>query len=223
VFNAPKHGSATVGPRYARIRNNKFENIEEQAIYAGVTGNTSATFHISQNNTFINVGNYFNDLGERSSTGTAVISFLSDGNSSVDDYFDRYHFQSLRRLSTLTYNPLIDGRASIDSSYVSTATLTAGLGTPIVRVPITGYTQQLHIKYNIVKEDVIDRMGNVEITIRSGDNPDCIVTDNFNYENFFGLIEWVVRVNAAYKYVDIICGSGEIQDLTIEYQTKIML
>jgi hypothetical protein len=136
-FNSPKDLTAVVGPRNARINNNRFENIEEQGIYAGLTNNSTGTFHISQNNTFINVGNYFNQWGERSSTGTAVISFLSDNNSSIDDYFGRYHFQQAETGTTVTYNAIIDGRTSMDNTFVSTSTLVAGVSTKVIRLPIT--------------------------------------------------------------------------------------
>lgn len=220
VFNYPKHGSATVGPRYAKIKHNKFENIEEQAIYSGVGGDT---FHVSQNNTFINVGNYFNQWGERSSTGTAVISFLSNNNASIDDHFDRYQFQLDQKGATLTYNPLVEGHASIDSSSVTTATLVSSSATSVVRLPITGYTQHINIKYNVMQEGFVDRMGTVVVLVRSGSNPSFVVTDDYTFNTGEGAVSWNVVVDSGYKYLEVNATNSDTSNYIIEYQTKIML
>lgn len=222
-FNAPKDLGAVVGPRYARINNNKFENIEEQGIYAGVTNSTTGTFHISQNNTFINVGNYFNQWGERSSTGTAVIAFLSDKNSSIDDYFDRYHFQQAETGTTVTYNAIIDGQTSIDNTFVSTATLYAEMSNKVIRLPITGYSQQIVVKYNIFTSGITDRMGTVTILVRPDSPPDFIVTDDYTFNIGDGGISWNVGVNDGYKYLEITAFNSSTEDSIIEYQTKLMI
>jgi hypothetical protein len=222
-FNSPKDLTAVVGPRNARINNNRFENIEEQGIYAGLTNNSTGTFHISQNNTFINVGNYFNQWGERSSTGTAVISFLSDNNSSIDDYFGRYHFQQAETGTTVTYNAIIDGRTSMDNTFVSTSTLVAGASTKVIRLPITGYSQQIVVKYNIFTTGTTDRMGTITILVRPGSPPDMVVTDDYTYNFGDGGIGWTVDTNAGYKYLEITAFNGSAEDSIIEYQTKLML
>ena len=222
-FNAPKDLTALVGPRYARINNNKFENIEEQGIYAGVTNSTTGTFHISQNNTFINVGNYFNQWGERSSTGTAVISFLSDKNSSIDDYFGRYHFQQAETGTNVTYNAIIDGQTSIDNTFVSTATLYAEAPNKVIRLPITGYSQQIVVKYNVFTIGTTDRMGTVTILVRPGSPPECVVTDDYTFNIGDGGISWNVGVNDGYKYLEIIAFNSSTEDSIIEYQTKLMI
>jgi hypothetical protein len=222
-FNAPKDLTAVVGPRNARINNNRFENIEEQGIYAGVTNSTTGTFHISQNNTFINVGNYFNQWGERSSTGTAVISFLSDNNSSIDDYFGRYHFQQAETGTTVTYNAVIDGRTSMDQTFVSTATLYAESSNTLIRLPITGYSQQIVVKYNVFVPDAVDRMGTVTILVRPDTPTDSVVTDDYTYNIGDGGVSWSVAADDGYKYLEIDAFNGSTSDSIIEYQIKLML
>lgn len=222
-FNAPKDLTAVVGPRYARIDNNRFENIEEQAIYSGVTNTTTGTFHISQNNTFVNVGNYFNQWGERSSTGTAVISFLSDKNSSIDDYFSRYHFQQAETSTTVTYNAIVEGRTSIDNTFVSTGTLTAEASTKVIRLPIVNYSQQVIIKYNVFTPAVTDRMGTLSILVRPGTPSDYVITDDYTYNLGDGGISWIVNTDNGYKYLEVVAVNGSTQDSTIEYQIKLML
>lgn len=222
-FNAPKDLGAVIGPRNARINNNRFENIEEQAIYSGVNGSSTGTFHISQNNTFVNVGNYFNQWGERSSTGTAVISFLSEKNSSIDDYFDRYHFQQAETGTTVTYNAIVDGRTSIDNTFVSTATLVAESPTKVIRLPITGYSQQIVVKYNVFVTGITDRMGALTVMVRPGVTPEVITTDDYTYNIADGGITWNINVNSGYRYLEIVAFNSSTDDSIIEYQTKLML
>jgi hypothetical protein len=222
-FNAPKDLGAVVGPRNARINNNRFENIEEQGIYAGPTNSSTGTFHISQNNTFVNVGNYFNQWGERSSTGTAVISFLSDNNSSIDDYFGRYHFQQAETGTTVTYNAIIDGRTSMDQTFVSTATLSAESSTTLIRLPITGYSQQIVVKYNVFVPDTADRMGTVTILVRPDTPTDYVITDDYTFNIGDGGIGWNVSASDGYKYLEITADNGSTEDSIIEYQIKLML
>lgn len=222
AFNAPKDTAATVGPRYGKIINNRFENIEQQGIYAGVTGNNTGTFHISQNNTFVNVGNYFNDLGEYSSTGTAVISFLSEQNSSVDDRFDRLEFQRDKRGAGLTYNPLIEGKASMDQTFVSTTTAATLAATAIVRLPITGQPQQISVKYNIIEPGAIDRMGTVDLLVRDGTSPSYVITDNYTFNVGYGLINWSANIASGYKAIELLVLNGGAP-VQVEYQTKVML
>jgi hypothetical protein len=222
-FNSPKDLGAVIGPRNARINNNRFENIEEQAIYSGVNGSSTGTFHISQNNTFVNVGNYFNQWGERSSTGTAVISFLSEQNSSIDDYFNRYHFQQAETGTTVTYNAIVDGRTSVDNTFVSTATLVAESPNKVIRLPITGYSQQIVVKYNVFVTDETDRMGTLTVLVRPGVTPEFIITDDYTYNIGEGGISWNVNVSGGYRYLEIVAFNGSTEDSIIEYQTKLML
>lgn len=222
-FNSPKDLTALVGPRYARIDNNRFENIEEQAIYSGLTNNTTGTFHISQNNTFVNVGNYFNQWGERSSTGTAVISFLSDKNSSIDDYFGRYHFQQAETSTTVTYNAIVEGRTSIDNTFVSTATLLSGVATNVIRLPIVDYSQQIIIKYNVFTPGITDRMGTLSVLVSPGIPSNSVITDDYTYNLGDGGISWLVNVNNGYKYLEMVAFNGSLDNSIIEYQIKLML
>jgi hypothetical protein len=291
-FNDPKDGAADVGPRLARICNNRFENIHQQAIYSGVNSSNTGTDHISMNNQFYNVGNLGGGRG--STTGTAVITYLTDGNISVNDFFDRklWNVQHLN-LST-PYHPLIEGRAVIDSVSVSTTTLFATSTTPVMRFPTTGYAQQVSVKYSIFQNalaplsftlwnststyntgnlvidtlsgkfssvvdnnlanpptiDVegvtvlnslywawyfdntvaIDRVGTIEFYIPANNvrmsGTDLIVSDNYNYSGDGSInnnITWFISVNAGNTFYQIWINHGSIYNLTIEYQTKLMI
>lgn len=152
-FNDPVAGF--VGPRFIRIINNKFDLVREQAIYVGDNGSaTTGSFVTSQNNIFDRVG-YSSDWGDIGQTATSVISFLSRENSSVNDHYGRarVHREYLNT-SSVYYKPLVDGRTTIENFYVTTATVSPGVTpTPILRLPITGNSQHLNIKYSAFRPD----------------------------------------------------------------------
>jgi hypothetical protein len=142
------------------INNNRFDLIEEEAIFVGDNQFEDGSYVTSQNNVFNNVGNYVNDWGQESSTGTAVISFLSENNSSINDHFDRFQHQNSSNVmnseagSSTYFLSLIDGRSTIDNFYVSTQQINTGTpGTSFLRLPITNYSQHLNIKYSAFRPD----------------------------------------------------------------------
>jgi hypothetical protein len=157
TFNDPVSG--TVGPRLVKIEHNTFDMIEEQAIYVGSNGSLTGSFVTSQNNFFNRVGNYSltdpDQLGDFATTATAIISFLSDGNSSFNDHFNRYHVQNALNntpeASTTTFVTLVEGRTSLDMLHVTTATIAGGDSLSFLRIPITQNPQHLSVKYHAFK------------------------------------------------------------------------
>ncbi len=158
-FNDPiSPTTALIGPNNIKIKNNYFDLVEQQAIYVGVNNVSTGSRIISQNNTFDRVGYNGNVEGDYSSSATAVISFLTDENSSIDDVFRRTREQNFKlnvEESTTTYYPkLIEGHAVLDNNFVSTATIEPGTtGTTFLRIPITGNSQHLDIKYSAFREN----------------------------------------------------------------------
>lgn len=150
-FNAENEG-ALVGPRFIKITDNQFDLIEEQGIYVGTIGTKStSSYVISQHNYFERVGNYnleINPAGDLGQTGTAIISFLTDANSSYHDHFRRWriHNENISN-SDVYYNPLVKGNAVIENGWVFTATIGAGVISPLFRLPITSAAQHINVKY----------------------------------------------------------------------------
>lgn len=71
-----------IGPRWTKIENNKFIDIDREGIYIG-----HGTGNVSRNNTFIRVGN---DGGNSASaTKYPIVHFEFDSNISEHDYFER--------------------------------------------------------------------------------------------------------------------------------------
>jgi hypothetical protein len=245
-FNSPKDPAASVGPRFARIINNKFERIDNEGIFAGDNDSTTGTYHLSQNNQFVDVGNGY--FGELSSTGSAVVNYLSSRNSSVNDYFSRFdaHQRTLvattGTATTYTYYPLVAGRTILENSYVSTTTLAAAeVGavstTTVVRFPTTGYPQNLSIKYSIFHlgsvststttgtstvvaidpGSAIDRMGQLEVYIPPGIRR--VVTEDqlFVYDNFN--FSGDLGINLSINWNVIVDDGYNYYDLLVEHQS----
>lgn len=225
AFNESKDLGADVGPRFARIINNKFQDIQDEAIYAGINNVTTSTGHLSLNNQFINVGN--KGQNETYSNGTPVVTFLSHGNASVNDYFDRQHWQD-QNGGLYTYNPLINGRAVLEKSEITTTIANAGSAVIIMRLPITTHPQHITIKYSCYSPDV-DRMGTVQIYVKKGLDPEIIISDDYNSFNSDGALYWGATVDDIYKLIEIqlfnppFADGGSAQNVEIEFQQHIIM
>jgi hypothetical protein len=184
-------------PIGAKFIENRFDRISDEAIYVGVASHV--TNHISEQNTFRHVGN---KRGIDSSVTTStdhspVISFLADGNSSVNDTFNRKLVAATKSsTSTFYYNPLVLGNASINSTEVTTATVVTGSTSTFFKIPLTGKDQMLFMKYSLysVDQTVVgySRKGVLTINIASDGfgsfndrfNYSIITPDNFNDPSF---------------------------------------
>lgn len=152
-FNDPISPAALIGPRLVKIRRNEFDMIEQQAIYVGVNNASTGSRIISTENIFDRVGYNQDPAGDTSTSATSIIAFLSNENSSINDYFKRFQNQSelmnVEGSTSTPYPAIIEGSALIDNAFVSTATIEPGTtGTVFLRVPITGNSQHLDIKYS---------------------------------------------------------------------------
>jgi hypothetical protein len=223
TFNDPIDGLATIGPRFARIMNSRFENIEAEAIYVGENSTNTSTNHVSMHNQFVNVGNYNSAWGEQSTTGTAVITFETNNNSSVNDYFDRAEFQLRNAGSSYTFNPLISGSSAIDSSYGAVVTVAPTSSACILRIPITESIQCLTIKYTLTDDASINRTGILRVNIGSGANPAVSITDDYDYTTSDGNVDWISTVDSTYKWVEIISNNAGGTTVTLEYQSNLLL
>ena len=225
AFNTSTNAVATSGPTYARIVNNKFQNIYNQGIYVGPNKNGAPTNHVSENNSFIRVGDQGIEEGSNS-VGTSVVKFETLGNASVNDYFGRERFHNQNFGSTYTYYPLIDGRSTIDLNSVSTATLAAFTSTTIMRLPITGNAQFLSLKYNCTSYDsLVNKMGTLQVYIRPGSTPsDVQLFDEYNVSITDGGLYWGIALDPTYKYYELIGVNPTLTSaVQVELQTKLML
>jgi len=219
-FNDPKDAGADVGPRYARIMNNRFEDIEQEGIYIGDNGSPLGTYNISMNNQFYNVGN---SSGDESTQVTPVITFINDTNASINDYFDRQEWEN-KNTTIGIYKPLIGGKAVIDSSSPSYAVLNPSVDTKLFKFPFTNTSQHLNIKYIISCTNTqINRAGTLEIFVAADvlSSQQGYINDNYSFTSLLdGAIEWTITFNGSYYELSVLHGIADV--LEIEYQTKLM-
>jgi hypothetical protein len=231
AFNKPVDTAvADTGPRFVRVENNKFSDIMEDAWYIGPNNSNTVTNNTSIGNQYINVGN--KGQGETYSTGTSIISFLTKGNTSLNDYFDRQYWQD-RNGGFETFNPIISGRAVITRTEASTAVVPSDSSVAIMRLPITGNQQYLTIKYSCYTDlgssETIDRMGTVQFYVKEGTDPEVLVSDEYNYTFTDGALYWGATVDADYKFIEVgiynpnTIDGGAGYPVEIEFQPHLIL
>ena len=155
------------GPRRVFIESNKFHNIERQAIFAAANTATNNQIHSSEN-VFIEVGNNRNGENQQA---TAVITFQSHGNSSVNDSFDRWY--KIQELYPYTVKKqLIEGTAEFKMTYVDTITMAESTQTQLLFVmpydslPVDVAVTGVNVEYSIKKEEM-SRKGTLSIVASS--------------------------------------------------------
>jgi len=183
-----------LGPTNGIFSNNRFKSIVREAIWVGTS--TNKTMHVSENNYFIQVGNgsSLDDNKTTATNATPVLSFYTEGNKTINDYFHRRIIADSTADPNFYYNPLVTGRVTIDdsatiSSYISSATnFNQGL-TNLTRIPLTGVDQMVTIRYQL-HNAYTSRKGNVIVNI-SADNFTSI-TDTYNFTSNDAIVDGVV-------------------------------
>jgi hypothetical protein len=142
-------GAAGNSPTNGTIINNRFQNIEEEAIYVGT--DTIRTNHLSSNNFFINVGNGSEQYTDKTTTSTGltpVITFYAGGNKTVNDYFYRRDYANTTTSTVFYYAPLVVGSTTIDDD--GTYSYTVGQGEfAVSRFSVNKADQLIKINYQI--------------------------------------------------------------------------
>ncbi len=182
-FGEGADGSSTgeeFGPRNNLIENSYFENIEQEAIYVGLGyGNKSTA------NTFVNIGN---DGGDFSEGVYSHIKFLTDGNTSYQDKFDR----AKHTVSEFTYDlsannygsayvKEVSGKGHFEDLSTRNATLIYTTSfSNIVRIP---YIESCGFEIDYVLESTVYnqmRRGKMTISVDS-DTDTARLVDDYNY------------------------------------------
>jgi hypothetical protein len=150
------------GPRRVDIYDNLFQGIEREAIWVGANTGTNNQIN-SENNHFIDVGN--NLLGEPN-PATPIISFLSHGNSSTNDNFERLWYMQTTNLNTRQYE-IIEGTAQVrlkfmDKVVINESTLTQTLA----RIPYANTVTSVTIDYTLEKPGIA-RKGTLNVVASS--------------------------------------------------------
>ena len=153
------------GPRRVAIKENKFINIERQGIYAG----NNPGF----NNLISSEGNHFIAVGNGSTIGgtvngddkpnTAIISFMSHGNSSINDNFERYWYAQIQGVNK-RQKPTVEGTARVETRYLDRRQLeVSGIPQTLVRIPFVNTVTSITVEYTIDKEPQLHRKGTLSV------------------------------------------------------------
>jgi hypothetical protein len=185
LYAADQH----LGPTNGLISSNRFKSIVREAIFVGTS--TNKTMHISENNYFVQVGNgrELDDHTTINSTATSIITFYSEGNKTINDYFHRRTVaNSTTTSASFYYWPLLTGKAIIDDTAVFTATIgtytsvTHGIQN-LMKIGLTDYDQMVTIRYQLTNT-VLSRKGNILLNIGSSSTSTeafASLTDTYNF------------------------------------------
>jgi hypothetical protein len=159
------------GPRFNHILDCSFEDIDEHGIYIETGyGNRS------RGNTFINVGN---DRGGNSNNQTSNIAFIAQGNSSLQENFDRQYALTGNQVDT--YLPEVSGIALYSNSQPRSIILeTNFIETFAFRLPIS---QTMGYEINYVTKctsPVETRRGKITVAVNYSSGG-VQLSDDFDY------------------------------------------
>lgn len=171
------------GPTNFDISQNRFQRIVEDAIHIGANPSDIQGNNISSENYFIEVGNGASYDDNVNAVGSPVISFLSPGNKTVNDTFNRRSVADHNVHSgnyDFYYNTLVAGHTTIQDGGIYTDTISANVPTPVAAIPLNGADQAARIQYQITNADSeLSRKGELLVNI-SADGYTSI-SDYYNY------------------------------------------
>jgi hypothetical protein len=172
-----------LGPTNGLFSNNRFKSIVKEGIWVGTS--TNRTMHVSENNFFIQVGNGIglDDNITTSTNATPVITFYSEGNKTINDYFHRRALADQTTSASFYYAPLVNGRTTIDDTAIfvrniNTTTNSNGGITNVAKIPLNGADQMATVRYQL-HNTYVSRKGNIIINIASDGYTS--LTDNYNF------------------------------------------
>jgi hypothetical protein len=186
VFNNLNQGvkmhtvSTLPGPSNGYLRDNRFQNIVNEAIFIGTS--SERTNFVSENNLFVQVGNGTGLDDTVTSAFSPVLRFYSSGNKSFNDYFQRQAVaNSTTTSASFYYNPLLSGEGVILDSTGFKKILPAGTTTEVVKLYLNGVDQKIDLDYKMYTGtgDYL-RTGQLLVNIAGSDDYGNI-SDYYNY------------------------------------------
>lgn len=208
----------SVGPARLKIQNNSFVDIEQEAMWFALNTANIPTNNISSQNTFINVGN--NGTADDNAV-SAVLTFYSRGNRSIEDYFDRFSSYNGLNQTSLTIvqsRELIEGYGYIESSGIIASTLGNGTVT-LAQFPVTNVDNQtIKIQYSVRKSFTVSRRGELILNVsKNGVDTTATMTETYTYTGSDnGNVEF--SVSATNDMVSLVYINGGTADGTISYK-----
>lgn len=201
-FKMIDEDSVTPAPTYARIINNRFQNIMREGIYAGPNAENKPTYHVSEGNYYVRVGNGpdLDDFVTAGTSATSVITFESNGNKSINDYFSRRKAADETTDPFFYYYPIVLENALVKDDSVTVKTINTNTVTPITKFYLTDKDQKVDINYQITGNG-LSRKGTLLVNVA----PDGFTSfsDYYNFSQTVQTIDKPFTVTTAIS--DLIC------------------
>jgi hypothetical protein len=200
------------GPRRNTISTSYFDNIDRQGILI-----TNGYGNQSRGNIFVNVGN---DGGSNNNNVYSQIKFVTQGNSTVQDNFDRATDLSTTNLGE-TYLPEVEGIAYYPKFDTNTALLaTAFTPALLFRLPINS-AAGFEIDYVLTSDNITEfRKGKIHIAA-DFDNGNVQLVDEYEYTgsgnpDFIGFSASIVLNDLKINYYNL--NAGNVSTMTYTYR-----
>ena len=167
--------TSTIIPSDVSLSKNKFSFIHDEAIYVTTSSNSSRV--VSSENQYYYVGNQSSVSDQNVlSAAKPVMTFLSPGNVSLNDYFNRL---DVNTSTNYFINAVANSNIKVINNKPYTKTLTAGLGNvQVYKFPLTGQDQIATVEYQL-SNTVMSRKGRLIVNISS--DGFASVSDYYNY------------------------------------------
>jgi hypothetical protein len=226
-------GTSTFVPLDGVIIANRFEKIIREGIFVG-TGTNRAN-HVSENNIFREVGNGPDGIGNprgdaTTSTAYPVITFSSPGNRSINDHFER-QVKAADMSTVFYYNPLVQGRATITSGAIYTATILANtVNEKIAKIPLTREDQKVTLEYSM-SDSNYSRKGILIANITSGQGGNDVYGSTYDHYDYSYVdpvtdpafnIDYELSTATNYNYVTLVYSNNNTTTYSISYQLNFL-
>lgn len=216
----------TAAPSNGYFESNRFENIVNEAI--AIDTSIHRTNHVSSNNFFIQVANGLTLDDTATTVQAAVLSFRSEGNRSINDYFQREIAANTNTNPDFYYNPLVVGRATVSNGVTNTATIAMNVTAAVFKLALTGEDQMMSIPYQLTNEK-LSRKGNLLINLSPVGYPS--ITDTYNYSELIDIDKAPTNISfniseqyaLSNNYVILTCkNESVVTDSILEFQINIL-
>jgi len=230
-------------PANSVISKNNFKNIAFEAIFVGTS--TDHANHLSQGNTFFQVGNGgvgITDYINTSSGKTSVLTFYGTGCRSVNDNFSRREYARTNIAADFYYVPLVTGSATIENNSVFTALIDSStLFVDTLYASNNNQTLDIVYSMNDVSNDY-NRSGELTVNISPtniNSTPFGSVSDYYTYSATTGTTGWsgaildaagdpsvhpaflISDYNQISNYLTLQCQTTDLNIYNVNYSIKI--
>jgi len=170
------------GPRYMRIENSTFDEVARQAIWAKLGKDIQ-----SHNNTFYSIGN---NNGTEANSLYSVIKFDKPGNTSLDDFFQRFELLSFDQtyITGQKFTPIIEGPGIANLNHSSQLDVVyQAVANRYFRLPGDANTSY-EISYTYTSTQFEAQRSGVLYIVLDADNENIKIRDEYDFAGTSGLV-----------------------------------